>query len=53
VGFDVANERTNPGIGLSSMRERVSLIQGQMSVTSEIGQGTTIEVRAPLKETTT
>jgi signal transduction histidine kinase len=53
VGFDVANERTKPGIGLSSMKERVSLIQGQMFVTSEIGQGTTIEVRAPLKETTT
>ncbi len=53
VGFDVANERTNPGIGLSSMRERVSLIQGQMFVTSKIGQGTTIEVRAPLEETTT
>ncbi len=50
VGFDTASERANPGIGLSSMKERVSLIRGQMSVKSEIGRGTTIELRAPLQE---
>lgn len=50
VGFDPESERANPGIGLSSMEERMSLIRGQISVTSEIGQGTTVEVRAPLKE---
>lgn len=50
VGFDTASERANPGIGLASMEERVSLIGGRFSVNSLIGQGTTVEVRAPLED---
>ena len=37
-----------PGLGLSSMEERVRLIQAKLSVTSAPGQGTTVEVRVPL-----
>ena len=48
VGFDPENERNQPGLGLSSMTERVALIQGQISVASVVGRGTTVEVRAPL-----
>ena len=48
VGFDPENERNQPGLGLSSMAERVALIQGQISVASAVGRGTTVEVRAPL-----
>jgi PAS domain S-box-containing protein len=48
VGFDPAAVRSEPGLGLSSMEERVRLIQAQLSVTSAPGQGTTIEVRVPL-----
>ncbi len=49
VGFDPDNERNQPGLGLSSMTERVTLIQGRISVTSAVGRGTTVEVRTPLK----
>jgi signal transduction histidine kinase len=48
VGFDPAAARPEPGLGLSSMEERVRLIQGKLSVTSAPGRGTTVEVRAPL-----
>ena len=41
--------RTDPGLGLSSMVERVRLIQGHLFITSAPGQGTTIEVRVPLR----
>lgn len=49
VGFDVhALQGREGSLGLISMRERVHLAQGQLSVTSEKGQGTRIEVRVPL-----
>jgi signal transduction histidine kinase len=48
VGFDPAQARGRPGLGLASMEERVRLIQGSLSVQSGPAQGTTIEVRAPL-----
>ncbi len=48
VGFDPAQVRGKPGLGLASMEERVRLIQGSLSVQSQPTQGTTIEVRAPL-----
>jgi PAS domain S-box-containing protein len=48
VGFDLAQARRKPGLGLASMEERVRLIHGSLSVQSEPARGTTIEVRAPL-----
>jgi signal transduction histidine kinase len=48
VGFDPAVGHAQPGLGLSSMEERVRLIQAQLSVSSAPGQGTTVEVRVPL-----
>ncbi len=48
VGFDPENGHAQAGLGLSSMEERVRLVQGECSFTSRPGQGTTIEVRVPL-----
>jgi signal transduction histidine kinase len=48
VGFDQAGLHSQPGLGLSSMEERVRLIQATLTVTSALGQGTTVEVRVPL-----
>jgi signal transduction histidine kinase len=48
VGFDPAGGHTQPGLGLSSMEERVRLIGAKLSVTSSPGHGTTVEVRVPL-----
>jgi signal transduction histidine kinase len=48
VGFDPARVRSEPGLGLSSMEERVRLIQATLSVTSAPRRGTTVEVHVPL-----
>jgi PAS domain S-box-containing protein len=48
VGFEPAGVRSQPGLGLSSMEERVRLVQAHLAVTSAPGQGTTVEVRVPL-----
>jgi signal transduction histidine kinase len=48
LGFDPAGLRSQPGLGLSSMEERVRLIQAKLSIMSAPGGGTTVEVRVPL-----
>jgi PAS domain S-box-containing protein len=48
-GFDVESKQTTSALGLVSMRERVRLVQGRISVHSHPGKGTRVEVWAPLK----
>jgi signal transduction histidine kinase len=48
-GFDSKAAGKSGGIGLTSMRERVNLCSGQLSINSAIGQGTKVEVRMRLK----
>jgi PAS domain S-box-containing protein len=47
-GFDETEAADRDGLGLASMRERLRLIDGELTVTSRSGHGTTIEARAPL-----
>jgi signal transduction histidine kinase len=49
VGFNPARAKKKGGLGLASMKERVHLIQGSITVRSKPGQGTEINVRAPLR----
>ena len=42
--------RGKAGLGLASMEERVRLIQGHLSIRSNPGKGTIIEVRVPIAE---
>ena len=48
-GFDFKSAGKSGGIGLTSMRERVNLCSGQLSIKSAIGQGTNVEVRMRLE----
>ena len=48
IGFDPQQQKEPLGLGLASMAERVRLVQGTLNVHSEPGQGTRIQVRAPL-----
>jgi PAS domain S-box-containing protein len=48
MGFDPLEVRSMPGLGLSSMRERVQLIRGDFAIRSQPGKGTVITVRVPL-----
>ena len=47
-GFEPEQAFQKSGIGLSSMRERLKLVNGKFSVNSELGRGTTISARVPL-----
>lgn len=50
-GFDVEREnmRHDPGLGLISMRERLRLVKGELSIASEKGNGTQITASVPLE----
>jgi PAS domain S-box-containing protein len=48
MGFDPDEVRHKPGLGLSSMRERVLLVQGDFSIDTRPGCGTVISVSIPL-----
>jgi PAS domain S-box-containing protein len=47
-GFDTAFGATQPGLGFTSMRERLRLVDGVIGISSQPMQGTTIEVSVPL-----
>ena len=50
TGFDPVAALGGHGIGLISMRERLQLVHGDLSVQSKPGHGTTIHARIPLEE---
>jgi signal transduction histidine kinase len=49
VGFDLESARASGRLGLTSMRERVRLVNGTISIDSKPACGTTIHVRVPLE----
>jgi PAS domain S-box-containing protein len=48
IGFDWRDAMNRRGLGLVSMRERLRLVNGELSIQSEPGRGTTILARIPL-----
>jgi PAS domain S-box-containing protein len=53
-GFDVKERERSIGnekkMGLRSMKERVNLLQGKMSIVSQLNKGTKIVINLPLKD---
>ena len=49
VGFDPQDAINRRGLGLISMRERLQLVGGELSIQSEPGHGTTINACVPLR----
>jgi len=47
IGFDWRHAINGRGIGLISMRERLRLVNGELSIQSEPGRGTTVLARVP------
>jgi PAS domain S-box-containing protein len=47
-GFDTEKKMDGHGLGLTSMRERMKLVDGVLSIKSEPGRGTTIHAHVPL-----
>jgi signal transduction histidine kinase len=50
-GFDLEESARGKGLGLTSMRERVRLMNGAIAIDSKPTGGTTIQVRVPLDTT--
>ena len=50
VGFSPAAGRKPNSLGLAGLRERAQLLKGTISVQSQPGRGTTIEVRIPVAD---
>jgi PAS domain S-box-containing protein len=48
VGFDPEKIVSGHGLGLTSMKERLKLVDGQLSIDSKPQEGTTIHARVPL-----
>ena len=48
-GFDIDRAKQGSGLGLTSMRERVRLVRGAISIESKPWSGTTIHVRVPFR----
>ena len=49
VGFDPESALSRGGLGLTSMKERVRLIDGTITIESKPQQGTTISVHVPIR----
>jgi PAS domain S-box-containing protein len=49
IGFDPASNLKKDGLGIASMTERAHLIQGDLSIDSQPGKGTTIKLAVPLE----
>src|SRR6266576_113082 len=51
VGFDREAAKESRGLGLTSMEERLKLVNGTLSIDSQPKRGTTIHARVPLTST--
>jgi signal transduction histidine kinase len=48
IGFDPQEAMKGRGLGLTSIRERLKLVNGDLSIDSQPQRGTTIQARVPL-----
>jgi len=48
VGFDLEEAITGSGLGLTSMKERLKLVHGELFIDSQPGRGTVIRATVPL-----
>jgi PAS domain S-box-containing protein len=48
VGFDREAALRSPGLGLTSMQERIKLVHGELFIESQFEHGTTVHARVPM-----
>jgi signal transduction histidine kinase len=48
AGFDVQSAREGRGLGLTSMQERLKVVNGELSIESQPNRGTVIRARVRL-----
>lgn len=50
IGFDIDAASRGLGLGLTSMRERLKLVGGELFIDSQPTRGTTVLARAPVRQ---
>ena len=50
IGFDIDAAHRGLGLGLTSMRERLKLVGGEVFIESQSTRGTTVRARVPLRQ---
>src|SRR5262249_11913520 len=50
IGFDALEAMKGRGLGLTSMKERLKLVDGELLIESQRGIGTTVHVCVPIPE---
>jgi PAS domain S-box-containing protein len=50
IGFNPEEAIKKGGLGLTSMRERLKLVNGKVFIESQLGLGTTVHARVPLRK---
>jgi signal transduction histidine kinase len=48
AGFDTDAAMKGTGLGLTSMNERLKLVNGELTITSQPNRGTTVHARVPV-----
>ena len=51
-GFDAEEAMKGRGIGITSMRERLKLVEGELSIDSEPQRGTVVHAKVPIRRGT-
>ena len=49
AGFDIDAARKGRGLGLTSMKERLKLVGGELSIESQLKRGTTVHAQVPIR----
>ena len=49
IGFDLTAASRAPGLGLTSMKERLKLVGGELFINSHSTRGTTVSARVPVR----
>lgn len=49
VGFDADDEAPRRGLGLISMKERARIAGGSLTITSSLGEGTSVSLKVPIE----
>ena len=47
-GFDLNSIKSNNGIGIDNMKQRIKIIEGSFDLTSKINVGTKLVIQIPL-----
>ena len=50
TGFSIEEDASRNGIGITSLRERLTLVGGELTISSSAAKGTIISARLPLEE---